>query len=81
MKKGIEIIKKEDPVLGEKLNKFYEKSCELDRISEDIVKYILDADKIQGYLEKTKTSLHPYEQKVVEIVKKFEVNHYKDFRV
>lgn len=81
LKKSVEIIKKEDPVLGEKLYKFYEKTVELDRISEDIVKYVLDADKINGYLEKSKASLQPLEQKVVEIVKKFEVNHCSDFLV
>jgi len=72
LKKTIEIIKKEDPVLGEKLTKFYEKSVDLDRIAEDIVKYVLDADRINGALEKAKTALHPLEHKLVDAVKKFE---------
>ncbi|MBO8666436.1 hypothetical protein INO76_15520, partial [Staphylococcus aureus] len=33
LKKSIDIIKKEDSVLGDKLTKFYDKSCELDRLS------------------------------------------------
>lgn len=73
MKKTIEIIKKEDPILGEKLTKFYQKSCDLDRISEDIVKYVLDADRVNGALEKVKTVLHPLEHKLVDAIKKFEV--------
>lgn len=81
LKKSVDIIKKEDPVLGEKLHKFYEKTVELDRISEDIVKYVLDADKISGLYDKTKASLKPLEQKVADIVKKFEVNHYLEFLV
>jgi len=60
--------------LGEKLMKFYDKSCELDRITEDIVKYVLDADKVNGAVEKVKAALHPIEHKLAESVKKFEVS-------
>jgi len=52
--------------------KFYDKSCELDRITEDIVKYVLDADKVNGAVEKVKAALHPIEHKLAESVKKFE---------
>jgi len=72
MKKAIEIIKREDPVLGDKLTKFYEKSVDLDRIAEDIVKYVLDADRVNGALEKAKAALHPLEHKLIDAVKKFE---------
>lgn len=75
LKKNIEIIKREDSVLAEKLNKFYEKTCEIDRITEDILKYILDADKVSTVLEKVKNSLHPLEHKVVEAIKKIEVSN------
>jgi len=72
LKKSIDIIKKEDSILGDKLTKFYEKSCDLDRVSEDIIKYVLDADKISGAYEKAKTALRPLEHKLAESVKKFE---------
>uniref|UniRef100_A0A2S2PLM0 Uncharacterized protein n=1 Tax=Schizaphis graminum TaxID=13262 RepID=A0A2S2PLM0_SCHGA len=72
LKKSIDIIKKEDSVLGDKLTKFYEKSCDLDRISEDIIKYVLDADKINGAYEKARTALRPLEHKLSESLKKFE---------
>lgn len=74
LKKSIEIIKKEDPVLAEKLNKLYEKTCDLDRISEDIIKYLIDSDRINGALEKAKTTFRPLEHKLVEAIKKFEVS-------
>lgn len=77
----IKLIEGEDPVLAEKLTKFNEKTDELNKITEDIYKYELDADKIIGYYDKAKTSLKPLERKVVEIVKKFEVNYYSDFLV
>jgi len=63
-------------VLGDKLTKFYEKSCELDRISEDIIKYVLDADKFNGALDKAKSALRPIEHKLADSIKKFEVNYY-----
>lgn len=74
MKEAVEIIKKEDSVLGEKLWKFYEKQCELDRISEDVIKYVLDADKINNLLEKVKSVLGPLEHKAAEMIKKLEVS-------
>lgn len=74
MKKSIEIIKKEDSVLGEKLMKFYDKQCDLDRISEDIIKYVVDVDKINNLFEKSKSSLGPLEHKAAEAIKKFEVS-------
>jgi len=74
LKKNIEIIKKEDPVLGEKFTKFYEKTCDVDRIAEDIVKYVLDVDRVNGALEQAKNVLHPLEHKLVEAIKKFEVS-------
>lgn len=75
LKKSIDIIKKEDSVLGDKLTKFYDKSCDLDRISEDIIKYVLDADKLSGAFDKAKAALHPIEHKLVDSIKKFEVNY------
>ncbi|CAI6343598.1 unnamed protein product [Macrosiphum euphorbiae] len=72
LKKSIDIIKKEDSVLGDKLTKFYEKSCEVDRLSEDIIKYVLDADKVNGALEKAKSALRPIEHKLADSIKKFE---------
>lgn len=75
LKKAVDIIKKEDPVLGEKLTKFYEKSCDLDRIFEDIVKYVLDADRVNSVLEKARTALRPTEHKLSETLKKFEVSN------
>jgi len=75
LKKSIDIIKKEDSVLGDKLTKFYEKSCELDRLSEDIIKYVLDADKVNGALDKAKSALRPIEHKLADSIKKFEVNY------
>ncbi|XP_060878796.1 uncharacterized protein LOC132951097 [Metopolophium dirhodum] len=72
LKKSIDIIKKEDSVLGDKLTKFYDKSCELDRISEDIIKYVLDADKFNGALDKAKSALRPIEHKLADSIKKFE---------
>ncbi|XP_025423310.1 uncharacterized protein LOC112692747 isoform X2 [Sipha flava] len=72
LKKTIDIIKKEDPILGEKLYKFYEKTCEMDKISEDIVKYILDVDKITGALDKYRSSISPFIHKATEGIKKFE---------
>lgn len=79
LKKYIEIVKKEDSVFAEKLNKFYEKSCELDRISEDILKYILDVDKLNGALNKFRSALHPLEHKLIDSVKKFEVSNDMDY--
>lgn len=73
LKKVIEELKKEDPVLAEKLTKFYDKSCDLDRITEDIVKYILDPERINKSYEKAKASLAPLEHKLAETIKKFEV--------
>lgn len=64
--------------MGEKLTKYNEKKAELNRISEDIIKYVLDADKI---VDKAKTSLKPLERKAVEVVKKVEVNRYSDILV
>jgi len=61
-------------VLAEKLTKFYDKSCDLDRISEDIIKYVLDADKFSGAFDKAKAALRPVEHKLAESIKKFEVN-------
>lgn len=61
-------------MLGDKLTKFYEKSCDLDRISEDIIKYVLDADKFSGAADKAKATLRPIEHKLAESIKKFEVN-------
>ncbi|KAE9535937.1 hypothetical protein AGLY_007838 [Aphis glycines] len=72
LKKTAEIIKKEDPVLGEKLSKFYEKSCDMDRLSEEIVKYILNADKVNGAIEKARGALRPLEHRLAESLKKFE---------
>jgi len=72
LKKTAEIIKKEDPVLGEKLTKFYEKSCDMDRLSEEIVKYILSADKVNGAIEKARGALRPLEHRLAESLKKFE---------
>jgi len=72
LKKAVDIIKKEDAVLGDKLTKFYEKSCDLDRIFEDIVKYVLDADRVNGVLEKARTALRPMEHKLSETLKKLE---------
>lgn len=74
MKKEIEIIKKEDSVLGEKLFKLYDKQCEFDRISEEIIKYVLDTDKISNYLEKVKSVFGPLEHKLAESIKKLEVS-------
>jgi len=79
LKKSIDIIKKEDSVLGDKLTKFYDKSCELDRISEDIIKYVLDADKFVGALDKAKSALRPIEHKLADSIKKFEVNYFTRF--
>lgn len=76
LKKSIEIIKKEDSVLGEKLNKFYEKTCEVDRISEDIIKYTLDSERVNSVLEKVRSALHPLEHKVADAIKKIEVNNH-----
>lgn len=78
LKKAVDIIKKEDPVLGEKLSKFYDKSCDLDRLSEEIVKYVLDADKINGTIEKARGALRPLEHRLAESLKKFEVNYCTD---
>ncbi|XP_022165539.1 uncharacterized protein LOC111030389 [Myzus persicae] len=72
LKKSIDIIKKEDSVLGEKLTKFYDKSCDLDRLSEDIIKYVLDADKFSGAFDKAKAALRPIEHKLADSIKKFE---------
>lgn len=72
LKKTVDIIKKEDSVLGEKLSKFYEKSCDLDRLSEEIIKYVLDADKINGAIEKARGALRPLEHRMAESLKKFE---------
>ncbi|XP_050428130.1 uncharacterized protein LOC126838067 [Adelges cooleyi] len=71
-KKSVDLIKSNDPVLGEKLNKFYEKSCEVDRLVEDIVKYVLDPEKISTSIDKVRSSLHPLEHKLIEAVKKIE---------
>jgi len=79
LKKNIEIIKKEDPVLGEKLTKFYEKTCDVDRIAEDIIKYVLDVDRVNGALDHAKGVLHPLEHKLVEAIKKFEVSDTKRY--
>jgi len=76
LKKSIDIIKKEDSVLGDKLTKFYDKSCDLDRISEDIIKYVLDADKVSSTYDKAKAALRPIEHKLADSIKKFEVNYY-----
>lgn len=74
MKKSLEYIKKEDPVLADKLAKFTEKSIEIDRITEDIVKYLLDSEKVIHTAEKIKSVLHPLEHKLAESIKKFEVS-------
>lgn len=74
LKKYIDIIKKEDAVLADKLTKFNEKSTELDRITEDIVKYLLDTDKLNVAIEKVKAVIHPIEHKIAESIKKFEVS-------
>jgi len=79
LKKTVDIIKKEDPVLGEKLNKFYEKSCEVDRLSEEIAKYVLSAEKVNGALEKARGALRPLEHRLAESLRKFEVNYCTDF--
>lgn len=63
-------------MLGDKLTKFYDKSCELDRLSEDIIKYVLDADKVIGALDKAKAALRPIEHKLADSIKKFEVNYW-----
>lgn len=81
LKKTVDIVKKEDPVLGDKLTKFYEKSCDLDRLSEEIVKYILDADKINGAFDKARGALRPLEHRLAESVKKFEVNYCTDLSI
>lgn len=73
LKKSIEVIKKEDSVLGDKLNKFYEKTCDVDRIAEDIVKYVLDTDRVTVAFDKVKAALNPLEHKLVDSIKKFEV--------
>lgn len=65
-------------MLGEKLNKFYEKSCDMDRLSEEIVKYILSADKVNGAIEKARGALRPLEHRLAESLKKFEVNYCTD---
>lgn len=67
--------------MGEKFHTFYEKIVEYDRVSEDIVKYVFDADKVTGYFDKTKVSLKPFEQILAEIVKKFEVSYCYDILV
>lgn len=74
LKRLIELMKKEDPLLAEKLTKFYEKSCDLDRISEDIIKYLSDVDKVNSAIEKFKSLLHPVEHKLTENIKRFEVS-------
>lgn len=81
LKKSIDIIKKEDSVLAEKLTKFYDKSCDLDRISEDIIKYVLDADKLSSSFDKAKSALHPIEHKLADSIKKFEVSYCTDLIV
>lgn len=81
LKKCVEKIKKDDPVLAEKLNKFYEKSCDLDRISEDIVKYLLDEDRINNSFEKFRGIINPFIHKAAEGVKKFEVSSFTDHLV
>lgn len=81
IKKFIDGIKKEDPVLGEKFNKYYDKTCDLDRISEDIVKYLLDADKLNGAFEKYRAAINPIIHKATETVKKIEVSSFADHLV
>lgn len=75
LKKFNDEIKKEDAVLAEKLTKFHDKSSDLDRITEDIVKYVLDPERVNKTYEKAKVSLAPLEHKLAETIKKFEVNN------
>lgn len=70
LKTIIETIEKEDEVLGNKLNEFYEKARELSEISDDINKYVSYVDRE----DKTKIAFRPLlEQKVADLIKKFEV--------
>lgn len=73
LKKFAETIKAQDPVLGDKLLEFNKKSSEMDKITEDIVKYVLETERINGAAEKLRESLHPIEHKLAESIKKFEV--------
>ncbi|VVC30772.1 Hypothetical protein CINCED_3A021717 [Cinara cedri] len=72
LKKSIAEVKKHDTVLADKLYKFYEKSCESDRLAEEIFKYVSDSDRVNGALEKVKSSLSPLEDKIIDFIKKFE---------
>ncbi|XP_050536055.1 uncharacterized protein LOC126902631 [Daktulosphaira vitifoliae] len=71
-KKKADMIKKDDPVLAEKLNKIYDLTCQINRLYEDIVKYVLDPEKVSNFFDKVKDSLEPVERKMVEVVKKLE---------
>lgn len=75
--KIIEKIKKEYPVIAEKLQKINEKTLELSKICEEISKYILVGEQIQIICEKAKNTLRRLKHEhVAEFIKTFKVPIY-----
>ncbi|VVC30770.1 Hypothetical protein CINCED_3A021011 [Cinara cedri] len=72
LKRSIDVIKKQDALLGEKLNKFYELTCQTNRVSEEIANYVSNPERIHGEIEKLNVLLRPYEQKVIDFIKSAE---------
>lgn len=54
----MEIIRKEDTTLEEKSIKFYTVICDIFYMSEDIIEYVLDADRKNDALDKSHYFLH-----------------------
>lgn len=50
----------------------------MDKISEDIIKYLLDTDRVNGAFEKYRSFISPYIHKAAEGIKKFEVSSFTD---
>ncbi|XP_050536054.1 uncharacterized protein LOC126902630 isoform X2 [Daktulosphaira vitifoliae] len=73
LKKISDMIKKDDPALGEKFNKYYDLTCQLDRLTEDIIKHTLSSEKMTSTFEKVKKdAFEPMQRKLIESIKKLE---------
>lgn len=74
LKARIDLMKKENQVLGEKYAKLYEKSLEFNSVAEDIANYIMKGDRDNDeHFVKAKTLLHPFKDKLLDSIKNFKV--------
>lgn len=60
LEKTIKTIKKEDPELGEKVNKFYKKTQELIEITKEINRYVFGGVKYKGVVVKPEHFLYQW---------------------